>query len=87
MPSTSEEQQKQDKPVEPPPQVEAPPPAAPEPRRPGSVKGPFKINFDFERMRERLKARPERSLDVKLTKAQEELLDEPPVDMPRLVSK
>ena len=79
-------EQKPEEPVEPV-QQEAPPPPAPEPRHPGTVKGPFRINYDFARMKERMAARSNKSLEVKLSREEAELLDEPPVEIPKLVSK
>ena len=71
------------------PDVQAPPPA--EPRRPGSVPGPFKMGFDFEGMMAGLNARGAGGRDKKfmvtLSKEEAALLVEPPLDMPRLYSK
>ena len=70
-----------------PPEQAAPPP--PEPRRPGSVPGPFKINFGFARMHEKMAARTDRLQGVKmeLSRDQAAMLEQPPVAMPKLFSK
>ena len=68
---------------------EAPPLPPPEVKRPGSVPGPFKLNFDFARMHERIAARADRTrgMQLELNKDQLAMLDQPPVAMPKLVSK
>lgn len=83
-PAISDSDPQPDKPVEP----EAPPPP-PEPPRLGSVPGPFKMEFDFEKMLSGIKARSHGSMKYKmdLTKEEAALLEEPPVEMPRLFSK
>ena len=65
------------------------PPPTPEPKRPGSVPGVFKVNFGFARMHERIAACSDRLQGVKmeLSRDQAAMLEQPPVSMPKLVSK
>lgn len=79
-------------PTEEPPEVlpqELPP--APEPPKPGTVPGPFKINVDLPKMWASVHARDDggrgTKYKVELSKEELQMLDQEPVEMPRLFSK